>query len=110
MLLEATGYGLNLDYCTCCRKKINVTNYIDVSNFGGICESCIRQHGIYLSKGAYNSLKFLLNTSPDKIYRLKISDDIKKEIEKIQEACPHLDNELNWTMADRCPYCGKWIR
>ena len=82
-LLKATGYGLNLDYCTCCRKKINVTNYIDVSNFGGICESCTRQHGIYLSKGAYNSLKFLLNTSPDKIYRLKISNDIKKEIEKV---------------------------
>ena len=38
---------------------------------------------MYLSKGAYNSLKFLINTSPDKIYRLKISNDIKKEIEKV---------------------------
>lgn len=34
---------------------------------------------------------------------------LKKAIEKIQEECPHLDNELNWTMADRCPYCGKWM-
>ena len=82
-LLKATGYGLNLDNCVCCGKKINVSNYIDVSNFGGICESCIRENGMYLSKGAYNSLKFLINTSPDKIYRLKISNDIKKEIEKI---------------------------
>lgn len=82
-LLKATGYGLNLDTCVCCGKKINVSNYIDVSNFGGICESCIRENGMYLSKGAYNSLKFLINTSPDKIYRLKISNDIKKEIEKI---------------------------
>ena len=40
-LLKATGYGLNLDNCVCCGKKINVSNYIDVSNFGGICESCI---------------------------------------------------------------------
>ena len=82
-LLKATGYGLNLDTCVCCGKKINVSNYIDVSNFGGICESCIRENGMYLSRGAYNSLKFLINTSPDKIYRLKISNDIKKEIEKI---------------------------
>lgn len=82
-LLKATGYGLNLDNCVCCGKKINVSNYIDVSNFGGICESCKRENGIYLSKGAYNSLKFLINTSPDKIYRLKISNDIKKEIEKV---------------------------
>ena len=82
-LLKATGYGLNLDNCVCCGKKINVSNYIDVSNFGGICESCIRENGMYLSKGAYNSLKFLINTSPDKIYRLKISNDIKKEIEKV---------------------------
>ena len=82
-LLKATGYGLNLDNCVCCGKKINVSNYIDVSNFGGICESCIRENGMYLSRGAYNSLKFLINTSPDKIYRLKISNDIKKEIEKI---------------------------
>lgn len=83
MLLKATGYGLNLNQCACCGKKINVSNYIDVSNFGGICESCTREHGMYLSKGAYNSLKFLLNTSPDKIYTLKISKDIKKEIEKV---------------------------
>lgn len=82
-LLQATGYGLNLNSCVYCGKKINVSNYINLSEFGGVCESCNKEHGLYISKGSYNTLKFLLNTPPDKVYRLNISKDIKKEIEKI---------------------------
>lgn len=82
-LLKATGYGLELDYCTSCKKKINVTNYISLTSFGGICEECNNEHGAYISKGAYNALKFLSKTPSDKIYKLNLSKDIKKEIEKI---------------------------
>lgn len=82
-LLKATGYGLVLDHCVSCRKKINVSNYISLSNFGGICEECNKVQGLHISKGAYNALKFLINTNSDKIFRLNLSKDIKKEIERV---------------------------
>ena len=82
-LLKGTGYGLNLDYCTCCKKKIAVSNYISLNQFGGVCEECPKVHGLHISKGGYNALRFLCNTPSDKIYRLNLSQDIKKEIEKV---------------------------
>lgn len=82
-LLKATGYGLLLDQCVSCRRKLGVSNYISLSNFGGICEECNRTHGLHVSKGAYNALKFLTNMSSDKIFRLNLSKDIKKEIERV---------------------------
>ncbi|MGG7176514.1 DNA repair protein RecO [Clostridium paraputrificum] len=82
-LLKATGYGLVLDSCTLCKKKISLSNYISLSYYGGVCDECSKEHGLYLSKGAYNALKYLSNTSSDKIYRLNLSEDIKKEIEKV---------------------------
>lgn len=82
-LLRATGYGLTLEYCTICKRKINVSNYISLSHFGGVCEECDRIHGLYISKGAYNALKFLCNTPSDKIYRFNLTHELKKEMEKV---------------------------
>lgn len=82
-ILKRTGYGLNLESCVICNKKISTTNYISLSYFGGICESCKKEHGLYISKGAYNAIRYLNNTPLDKIYRLNLTDDIKKEIEKV---------------------------
>lgn len=82
-LLKSTGYGLNLDSCAICKKKINVTNYISLSYYGGVCENCKREHGLIISKGAYNAIRFLTNTSSDKIYKLNLSQEIKKEIAKV---------------------------
>ena len=62
-LLKATGYGLNLDYCAICKKKISVSNYISLSYYGGVCEECERIHGLYISKGTYNALRFLWNNN-----------------------------------------------
>lgn len=82
-LLKETGYGLSLDNCVSCRKKLSVSNYISLSHYGGVCEECPREHGIYISKPAYNSIKFLMKTPMDKIYKLNINDDVKKDIRKI---------------------------
>lgn len=82
-LLKATGYGLTLENCSLCKKKINVSNYISLTHFGGVCEECDKSHGLYISKGAYNALRYLSNISSDKVYRLNLTDDIKKEIEKV---------------------------
>lgn len=82
-LLKATGYGLTLNNCTICGKKIGVANYISLSHYGGVCETCEKDHGLFLSKGAYNALKFLSTVSADKVYRLNLVEDIKKEIERV---------------------------
>lgn len=82
-LLKATGYGLVLDYCTYCKKKLSVADFISLSSFGGVCDECKKEYGLHISKGAYNALKFLIKTPSDKIYRLNLTKDIKKEIEKV---------------------------
>lgn len=82
-LLKATGYGLSLNNCVICKEKINVANYISLSYFGGVCDKCTKEHGIYISKGAYNALKFLSTTTLDKVFRLNLSQEVKKEIEKV---------------------------
>ena len=64
-LLKATGYGLNLESCVSCRKKISV------------------EHGIYISKPAYNAIRFLMRTPMDKIYKLNINADVKRDISKV---------------------------
>lgn len=82
-LLKATGYNLSLDNCSICRKKISSANYISLSYYGGVCEECPKEHGLFISKGAYNALRFLMNLNVDKLYRLNLNNEIKSEIEKV---------------------------
>lgn len=82
-LLRATGYNLSLDNCGICRKKISSSNYISLSYYGGVCDECPKEHGVFVSKGAYNALRFLMNLNIDKLYRLNLSKEIKAEIEKV---------------------------
>ena len=82
-LLRVTGYNLTLDNCSICRKKISSSNYISLSYYGGICDECPKEHGVFISKGAYNALRFLKNMNIDKLYRLNLNTEIKHEIEKV---------------------------
>ena len=82
-LLEATGYNLELDRCCICKKKIAVADYISLSHYGGVCDECNKEYGFFISKPAYNALRFLKNTSMDKVYRLNVNDEIKKQMERV---------------------------
>ncbi|WP_252243534.1 MULTISPECIES: DNA repair protein RecO [unclassified Clostridium] len=82
-LLKNTGYSLELDSCCMCKKKIPSSNYISLSNYGGVCDECPKEYGLYISKATYNALKFLLKMKIDKVYRLNLTDKIKEELEKI---------------------------
>ncbi len=82
-LLKNTGYGLNLENCAVCRKKINISSYIDLNYYGGICQDCSKEHAMFISKPAYNTLRFLMQTPLDKIYKLNVNEDIKKEVFKL---------------------------
>lgn len=82
-LLRSTGYNLTLDNCSICKKKISSSNYISLTYYGGVCNECPKEHGLFISKGTYNALRFLMNMSMDKLYRLNLNDEIKNEIEKV---------------------------
>ena len=82
-LLKATGYNLILDNCSICKKKISSSNYISLSYYGGVCDDCPKEHGLFISKGTYNALRFLMNMNVDKLYRLNLNNEIKAEIEKV---------------------------
>lgn len=82
-LLNATGYGIQFDKCVICKKAITTSEYVSLSHFGGVCEQCKKEHGVTISKAAYNALRFLNNTPMDKVYRLNISKDVKKQIERV---------------------------
>ena len=82
-LLEATGYNLELDRCSICKKKVSACDYISLSHYGGVCDECNKEYGFFISKPAYNALRFLKNTSMDKVYRLNVNDQIKKQMERV---------------------------
>lgn len=82
-LLRSTGYGINLNQCSLCKGKVNTSNYISLSDFGGVCNECPKVHGIYVSRGTYNTLRFIINTPMDKLYRLNVTKDIKDELAKV---------------------------
>ncbi|MFD3157577.1 DNA repair protein RecO [Haloimpatiens sp. FM7330] len=82
-LLKYTGYELNLDRCCICRKKIDVSNYINFQYYGGVCKECSKSNGIYIRYTAYNVLKNLIKFPLEKCYRINIDAEVKKEIFKV---------------------------
>ncbi|GAA0747296.1 DNA repair protein RecO [Clostridium oceanicum] len=82
-LLRATGYELNLDRCSFCGKKINKSNYINFQYLSGICDECEKINGVYINLETYNVLKYLLKMPLEKLHRLSISKNTKKELFKI---------------------------
>ena len=82
-VLKATGYGVVFDKCSMCKKPISSATYISLNNFGGVCDECNKVGGIYISRAAYSALRFLNNTPMDKVYRLNLTDEVKKQIEKV---------------------------
>ncbi len=82
-VLEATGYGLNLEKCCMCKKKLNHCNYISFQYSGGTCSDCERVNGTYISNATYNALRYLSRIPLENVYRISLSEEIKKELYKI---------------------------
>lgn len=82
-LLKATGYGLHLENCAICDKKISCSDFISLQFYGAVCGECEKVHGTHVSKGTYNVLKFLNSVDTDKISRLSVNEATKKDIYKI---------------------------
>ena len=82
-LLSFTGYGLNLEYCSICGKKLERSNMMDTQYYGAVCGDCKAQGTIKVSYAAINALKYLIKTPLEKIYILNLSEDIKLELEEL---------------------------
>ncbi len=82
-ILKATGYGLNLDKCCICKRKLKSSNYMSLQYIGGVCDTCEKIKGIPISYGGYNILKYLNNIQIDKSYRIIIPENLKYEIRRI---------------------------
>ncbi|MDP4145885.1 MAG: DNA repair protein RecO [Bacillota bacterium] len=82
-LLRVTGYGLNLDYCCLCRKKINSSKYLNFQYFGGVCPECEKSNGVNVSPSAYNILNYLNKTPISNVYRLNLATGVKNELKGI---------------------------
>lgn len=82
-LLKATGYGLDFNNCVFCKKKLQTATYMSLSYYGGVCNDCPKEYGINLSKATFNALRFLSNTTLDKVYRVNLTKDMKEEIFKL---------------------------
>ncbi len=82
-VLKATGYEIDFNNCVFCKKKINSSNYISLSYYGGVCEECPKEHGVYLSRASFNALRFLNTATLDKVYRVNLNEEMKEELFKI---------------------------
>lgn len=82
-LLKATGYDLNLEKCSVCRKPILTSNYVSFQFSGGVCDSCRRVNGIYINFATYNTLKFFNKIPLEKVCRITLDKTVKEELYKV---------------------------
>ncbi|MCI1944099.1 DNA repair protein RecO [Clostridium luticellarii] len=82
-ILQATGYGFNFDYCCMCRKKITSFNYFSFQYSGGVCDKCEKVNGMHIDYATGSALKYLSKTSLENVYKVALSDRVKKELYKV---------------------------
>ncbi|MFL0195824.1 DNA repair protein RecO [Clostridium sp. WILCCON 0269] len=84
-ILKATGYGLNFEYCSVCRKKITSFEYIHLQYLGGVCKECEKKNSMHISYAACSALKYLSNISMENVYRVVLTKEVKEELYKVLE-------------------------
>lgn len=82
-ILEATGYGINFENCSICRKKINTSNYLSMQYLGGICDECKKINGVSIKYSSFNALKYISKIPLEKVYRINLSREIKDELYRV---------------------------
>lgn len=82
-LLRYTGYGLNLDYCAKCKKRISSSNYMSYKYYGCLCQECEKEGGRKISPASYSTLNYLNKLPLGKVHRVSLNDNVKREIYEI---------------------------
>lgn len=82
-MLKLTGYGIELNNCVFCREPLKECNYINLPYLGGVCDGCNKINGIPVSKGTFSTLRFLNNTTFEKVCRLNPNKNTRMELREI---------------------------
>lgn len=82
-VLGLTGYGLNLEHCSVCGKKIEKSNQINIQYYGVLCSNCQSNMPYKMSYASVNALKYLINAPLENIYKLNLTAEVKLEIEEL---------------------------
>lgn len=79
-VLNSTGFGMDLNKCCICGRKISTSNYFNFQYSGGVCSTCERKKGMGISFSTFNILKFLLRASFDKMGILSVNSVDKNQL------------------------------
>ena len=96
-LFKICGFPLYSDKCTCCQNKIDVKKfYINFPHGDMVCSRCRNFDSFELSPAVYSALKFLSETTFEKIDTLRLSKTSEIELLKVlvkNYSC-HFDKEM----------------
>lgn len=73
-LLAAAGYAVDTEHCAVCAKKLN-GGFYDTRRSVLTCENC--GSGMVISPKAHFALRYLEQTDPNLVSRLKVDDETK---------------------------------
>lgn len=82
-VLKNTGFNFNFDRCSICRKKIISSNYFSFSNGGGVCSSCTKENGLYISYETYSLIKYISTLSIQELVKINFNEKVKNESKKL---------------------------
>ena len=83
-LLKILGFTPNVNECTCCRTKENLTHFSIIDN-GFKCNSCAKQDtgAIAISDSTKNAIVYIIKADSKKIFSFELSDNCLKELELV---------------------------
>jgi DNA repair protein RecO (recombination protein O) len=85
-LLRAAGYGLHLDGCTGCGKKVEELREPVFSFTGGglYCPACLQgESGQCLSRGTVETLRRMMTMAVPQVFRIRFTREVAEEIEPL---------------------------
>ena len=87
--IKGAGYGLFLEGCLGCRKRIEeISAPVFSAGGGGIyCSDCLKgEQGTRLSRGALETLRKALTLPIPQVFRIRFSRDTEEEINRVLES------------------------
>lgn len=82
-VLKNTGFNFEFNRCSICRKKIISSNYFSLSHGGGVCNSCTKEGGLYVSHETYSLIKYISTLSIENLVKINLNEKVKNESKKL---------------------------
>lgn len=83
-LLSLNGLAPELRGCQNCGQQTGTYRF-SVESGGLLCSDCSKVSSGYMSEGALYTMRYILSTSIDKLFRFKVSSTVLQELQKIME-------------------------